>query len=347
MITKLKIENFKSIVNQEFIFKPLNILTGTNSSGKSSVIQSLLFYSSCANPNLHLDKYLKKLGELSKLSSFTSKNREIKITPSIDDKDEPTLSLNFENNQWEKLNNTQFPSFEKELFYLSANRIGQENIATKDKDLRSGANGEFLFGFYEENKNKALQNNKLLWDKNSSSLSTQVIFWLEKILELKLEPRTQAIDSNNVKVFYANKNLAGLEISPFNLGAGISYLTKILILGLSLKPNNVLIIENPEVHLHPKAISKLAEFLAFLTKAGIQVLIETHSEHILNKMRYLIFKEELPQESVQIYYKEHKDENFTSISINKRGKYTDEKGQVVKFPKGFFDSDLDELLEMM
>lgn len=347
MITKLKIENFKSIVKQEFIFKPLSILTGTNSSGKSSIIQSLLFYSSCANPNLYLDEYLNNLGELSKLSSFTSKNKEIKITPSIDDKDEATLSLNFENNQWEKLNNTQFPSFEKELFYLSANRIGQENIATKHKNLKSGANGEFLFGFYEENKNKALQNNKLVRDTNSITLSMQVIFWLEKILELKPKPKTQTIDSQYVRIYYENKDLVGLEISPFNLGAGVSYLTKILILGLSLKPNNVLIIENPEVHLHPKAISKLAEFLAFLTKAEIQVLIETHSEHILNKMRYLVFKEKLPQESVQIYYKEHKDENFTSLNINKRGKYTDEKGQVVKFPKGFFDSDLDELLEMM
>lgn len=347
MITKLKIENFKSIVKQEFIFKPLSILTGTNSSGKSSIIQSLLFYSSCANPNLYLDEYLSNFGELSKLSSFTSKNKEIKITPSIDDKDEDTLSLNFENNQWEKLNNTQFPSFEKELFYLSANRIGQENIAKKHKNLKSGANGEFLFGFYEENKNKALQNNKLLWDTNSITLSTQVIFWLEKILELKLEPKTQTIDDSHITISYKNHNLDGREISPFNLGAGVSYLTKILILGLSLEPNNVLIIENPEVHLHPKAISKLAEFLEFLTKAGIQVLIETHSEHILNKMRYLVFKEELPQESVQIYYKEHKDENFTSLNINKRGKYTDEKGQVVKFPKGFFDSDLDELWEMM
>lgn len=347
MITKLKIENFKSIVKQEFIFKPLTILTGTNSSGKSSIIQSLLFYSHCANPNLYLDEYLNNFGELSKLSSFTSKNKEIKITPSIDDKNEPTLSLNCENSQWNKLNNTQFPSFEKELFYLSANRIGQENIAQKNKNLRSGANGEFLFGFYEENKNEALQNNKLLWDKNSSSLSIQVIFWLEKILELKLEPKTQTINSQYVRISYENKDLVGLELSPFNLGAGISYLTKILILGLSLKPNNFLIIENPEVHLHPKAISKLAQFLAFLTKAGIQVFVETHSEHILNKMRYLVFKEELPQENVQIYYKEHKDENFTSININKRGKYTDEKGQVVKFPKGFFDSDLDELLEMM
>lgn len=76
MITKLKIENFKSIVKQEFIFKPLSILTGTNSSGKSSIIQSLLFYSSCANPNLYLDEYLSNLGELSKLSSFTSKKKK-------------------------------------------------------------------------------------------------------------------------------------------------------------------------------------------------------------------------------------------------------------------------------
>ena len=95
-----------------------------------------------------------------------------------------------------------------------------------------------------------------------------------------------------------------------------------------------------------KAISKLADFFVFLANAGIQVIIETHSEHILNKTRYAIFKEKISEQDVQIYYREQIEEEFISLNINKRGKYTDKNGQIVKFPKGFFDSDLDELLEM-
>lgn len=346
MITNLKIENFKSIINQEFTLKPLTILTGTNSSGKSSVIQSLLFYSYCAHKNLHLEAYLDNLGELKELLSRNAKEQQIKVTPSINTQKSPTLTYEAQNNQWEELKNSNFPAFEEKLFYLCANRIGQENIAKKHKTLRSGCNGEYLFGFYADNKNESLKNDKLLSNQDSNSLSTQVVFWLKEILDLNLEPRIQEIDNINIKVFYKNNDLNGAELSPFNLGAGVSYLTKILILGLSLEQNNVLIIENPEVHLHPKAISKLADFFVFLANAGIQVIIETHSEHILNKTRYAIFKEKISEQDVQIYYREQVEEESISLNINKRGKYIDKNGQIVKFPKGFFDSDLDELLEM-
>lgn len=344
MITSLKIENFKSIVDQNFIFKPLTILTGTNSSGKSSIIQALLFYSYYTDRNWYLDEYLNNLGELKKLLNFKTQKKQIRITPSINNQELPSLTLN---DQGKELSNTKFPIFERELFYLCANRIGQENIARKRETLRSGSSGEYLFGFYGDNKNKVLKNGKLISDKTSFTLSTQVIFWLKEILGLRLEPQTREIDNGHISVSYKNTDLEGMELSPFNLGAGISYLTKILILGLSSEQNNLLIIENPEVHLHPKAISKLAEFFVFLAEAGIQVLIETHSEHIINKMRWAIFKEKISEQNIQIYYREHVEKDFTSLNINKRGKYTDKDGQITKFPKGFFDSDLDELLEVM
>lgn len=347
MITSLKIENFKSIINQEFALKPLTILTGTNSSGKSSVIQSLLFYSYCAHKNLHLEAYLDNLGELKDLLNRNAKERQIKVTPSINTQELPTLIYKYQNKQWEELKDSNFPAFEEKLFYLCANRIGQENIAKKHKTLRSGCNGEYLFGFYADNKNESLKNSKLLSNQDSKSLSMQVRFWLQEILELKLGLQTDTInDEMQIKIFYKNYEL-GIEFSPFNLGAGVSYLTKILILGLSLEQGNLLIVENPEVHLHPKAISKLADFFVFLANAGIQVIIETHSEHILNKTRYVIFKEKISEQDVQIYYREQVEEEFISLNINKCGKYTDKNGQIVKFPKGFFDSDLDELVEMM
>ena len=133
---------------------------------------------------------------------------------------------------------------------------------------------------------------------------------------------------------------------PFNLGAGVSYLAKILILGLSLKESDILIVENPEVHLHPKAVSKFAEFFAFLAQGSVQIIIETHSEHIINKMRYLIFKEKLLENNLQIYYREKFNTPFINIRVNKNGKYIDENGDIMDFPAGFFDSDLNELLEM-
>ncbi|MBX0534150.1 AAA family ATPase [Campylobacter jejuni] len=346
MITNLKIENFKSISDYNFEFKPLTILAGANSSGKSSIIQSILFYSYCSSANIYLEKYLDNFGNVENLLYFKeTKDKKIKITPSINDKQLPSLVSNDTCDGWQKLENNTL-AFEKDLFHLCSNRVGQENSVKIHQTLRSGNTGEYLFGFYEEYKNQALKNTELISSEDSDTLSMQVRFWMEKILDLKIEPITQKIDTNNIRVYYSNYQ-EGIELLPFNLGAGISYLAKILILGLSLDKGNLLIIENPEVHLHPKAIAKLADFFVFLINAGIQVILETHSEHILNKIRWNVFKKNIPSNNVKIYYRNNAEEEFIDLNINEKGRYTDKNNDIVEFPKGFFDSDLNELLEMM
>lgn len=347
MFTNLKIKNFKSIVDYDFEFKPFTILSGTNSSGKSSVIQSILFYSYHSNADIYLEEYLGNFGNVSNLLYFNNtRDQTIEITPSIDGKKlSPLMSNN--TGDWQQLTNNHFFKFEKELFHLCSNRIGQENLSKIHKTLRSGNNGEYLFGFYEKAKNQALKNKKLVSTQDSDTLSMQVEFWLTKILDLKIKPITQKIDTNNIRIYY--KDESGFELLPFNLGAGIGYLTKILILGLSLEKGNVLIIENPEVHLHPKAIAKLTDFFVFLVNAGIQVILETHSEHLLNKTRWNVFKHQISHDAVKIYYKSNAIDNFIDLNINQQGRYTCENEgneEIVEFPTGFFDSDLDELLEM-
>lgn len=349
MITSLKIENFKSINDYNFEFKPLTILAGTNSSGKSSIIQSILFYSYCSSTNIYLEEYLRNFGDIGSLLCFKeTKDKQIKITPSLNNIQLPPLTSNDGSDGWQRLENNTL-EFEKDLFHLCSNRIGQENLSKIHKTLRSGNNGEYIFGFYEKYKNQTIKNSKLISSNVSDTLSMQVRFWMEKILDLKIEPITQKINSNDIQIHY-NDYEVGVNLLPFNLGAGIGYLTKILILGLSLEKDNLLIIENPEVHLHPKAIAKLSDFFVFLVNAGIQVILETHSEHILNKIRWNIFKANIPNDNVKIYYRNSAKEDFIDLNIDKRGKYTSKNNnneEVVEFPKGFFDSDLDELLEMM
>lgn len=361
MIQSIHIQNFKSIENQAFDFKPLTILTGTNSAGKSSIIQAILLYSHRFNGNMLLDDYLANLGKPSELLYIHSKDEFFLINLKV--ASVKTASLIFDKNkQSYRFDETEkkealftlytkdmlIPSFEKNLYYISANRIGQENQSKIKEKIRCGVNGEYIFGFYESYKHVRLENEKLISQRaTSKALNAQVNFWLSKILDLNLMPITQTIDNTSVKVFYQNFDLDDIEMPPFNLGAGVSYLTKILILGLSLKEGDILIVENPEVHLHPKAISRFAEFFKLLVKGGIQVILETHSEHIINKMRYFVFKGQLSSKEVQIYYRERFDKPFDSIRINDKGKYINVDDEIIEFPAGFFDSDLDELLEMM
>lgn len=347
MIENIHIQNFKSIENQKFDFKPLTILTGTNSAGKSSVIQAILLYSyHSAKNNNSLKEYLKELGDGQPLIyKKSSQNKQIRIQPKIDNKDMETLTFD---EQWNTIKQISLIAFEQRLYYISANRIGQENLPKNDDDEKCGVNGEYIFGFYERQKDKLLDNEKLLSNNaDAKTLEAQVNYWLKEILKLELMPITERIRNTNVKLEYENADLDNFRLSPFNLGAGVSYLAKILILGLSLKEGDILIVENPEVHLHPKAISRFAEFFMFLANGGIQVILETHSEHIINKTRYSVFDKQIPKENIQIYYRERFDKPFDSIRINDKGKYINIDDKIIEFPAGFFDSDLDELLEMM
>lgn len=356
MIESIHIQNFKSIENQVFDFKPITILTGTNSSGKSSVIQALLLYSHHFHNNMLLDDYLANLGKPSALLYVHSKSKYFSITLKVKGRETASLIFNkdkqdytFDETEATKSTkkNILIPNFERNLYYISANRIGQENQSKVKDKFRCGVNGEYIFGFYESCKNARLENEKLISQEAiSKALNAQVNLWLRKILGLNLMPLTQTIDNTSVKVSYQNFDLDDIEMSPFNLGAGVSYLAKILILGLSLKEGDILIVENPEVHLHPNAIANFAEFFAFLARGGIQVILETHSEHIINKMRYFVFKNQLSTNDVQIYYREKFDKEFITMRINEYGRYVDGNDKVINFPSGFFDSVLKNLLEM-
>lgn len=355
MIQSIHIQNFKSIENQVFNFKPLTILAGANSSGKSSVIQAILFYVCENNNHMLLSSYLQCLGVQNDLLYVKAKANKCSILPTINGKKLLPIEMVFEKktrkeNDDELLNNARLsPIFEQDIYYMSANRIGQEDLSHLQDDIKCGINGEYVLGFYESCKNTRLNNDKLI-SKNavSEAFNAQVSFWLYKILDSNLMLTTQIVGNTMVKVSYQNFDLENnMHVSPFNLGAGVSYLTKILILGLSLKEGDILIVENPEVHLHPKAISKFSEFFIFLANGGVQVILETHSEHIINKMRYFVFKKQISKDDIQIYYREGFDVPFEPIQINERGKYIDKNCEIIEFPTGFFDSDLDELLEIM
>lgn len=84
----------------------------------------------------------------------------------------------------------------------------------------------------------------------------------------------------------------------------------------------------------------LGEFFSFIASAGIQMIIETHCEHLINKVQYQVYKKQIKKEDVIIYYKQTIQSHFEEIKLNDNGQYTTD------FPDGFFDATLDNLLEM-
>lgn len=119
-----------------------------------------------------------------------------------------------------------------------------------------------------------------------------------------------------------------------HVGVGVSQLLPILVQALLMPSHAILILEQPELHLHPRVQSRLADFLVSLSLAGKQSIVETHSEYLINKLRFLSAKEEGDGISKlsKIYFvqKENGSSVYNPICIN-------EFGVITNWPQGFFD----------
>ena len=113
----------------------------------------------------------------------------------------------------------------------------------------------------------------------------------------------------------------------------------IFISGTTLPERSALLIQQPEIHLHPRAQAGLGTFFKDLTKNNTQIFIETHSEHLLLRLQSHVASGELKPKDISIYYvyanKEGKKEVF-HLPLNDKGLFDKE------WPEGYFPERLDE-----
>lgn len=334
MIKNILISDYKCLHSEDLEFKPLTIITGLNSTGKSSLIQSILL-------PLYLNKdphaYLLKDLVNSRFDTIRNRYRnskELKIT--IQDESE-IINVEGAVDRNINLDRNFSRELERNLYYLSANRIGAQQNVKIDSDIKVGVYGENIFATFEDEKSNSLRPS-LVKDNTSFTLSTQLNHWLTYITGIKTELSTEKRLDEFVEIKFKSDDIN--NISPFQLGAGISYLAKIIIMCLRAEEEDIIIIENPEIHLHPAAQSRLGEFFAFITNSNIQLIIETHCEHLIYRIGYQIYKGELNNNNVNIFYKSGIQEPFTKIEFKSNGLFNQE------FPEGFFDVNLYELFEM-
>ena len=121
-----------------------------------------------------------------------------------------------------------------------------------------------------------------------------------------------------------------------NMGFGLTYVLPIILGGLLAGRGSFFIVENPEAHLHPRGQSRIGMFLAWLASKGVQVLIETHSDHVINGIRLAIAdRQYLPSNKAVLHFFGAEDDvpgAKTSESLLFR-----DDGSISHWPKGFFD----------
>ena len=170
-------------------------------------------------------------------------------------------------------------------------------------------------------------------DIQDRSLNGMVNFWLTRMFDFT-EVESKYVEEANVYVLFISTSLKRKASKPTNVGFGYSYVLPILVAGLAAAKGDILIVENPEAHLHPRAQSVLGKFMAWIARyKGVQLFVETHSEHIVNSFRVLVAQEVLPSEEVNIlFFDEHYEHFAERIEV-------DEKGHIRDWPEFFFDQE--------
>jgi predicted ATPase len=119
-----------------------------------------------------------------------------------------------------------------------------------------------------------------------------------------------------------------------HVGVGVSQVLPILVLSLLADPGSTLVFEQPELHLHPRVQTRLADFFVSLTILGKQTLIETHSEYLVNRLRYraVVADSRDVADRVLLYFVEKLGQRSTYRPIR-----ITESGTLSAWPQGFFD----------
>lgn len=127
---------------------------------------------------------------------------------------------------------------------------------------------------------------------------------------------------------------------PANVGYGLSYAFPILIALICAKPGQVFIVDSPEAHLHPRAQSAMGRILAHFAAAGVQIIVESHSDHLLSGIRLAVRQKVLAADKVAIHFFggfDSEGDQRTRIAIA-------EDGSVEEWPVGFFDQAITDLI---
>ena len=354
MIKKIEINNFKCFRHQEIKFEMLTVFAGSNGVGKSSIIQSMLLirqlYSNTKfvahKPYIAINDKITtflELGSTREILNSESKTADISfLIYDEEDKFDELLFL------IEKVNLLSLKSeiinaniienpFKKFLHYLNAERLGPRNTqeTTVQVDLNVGYQCEFT--------GQAIAIASKLIDKldtrrqfpNSSnfSFSAQVESWLQFIIP-NIEIQITTFDEiNQVRIGIRKKGTDTPFLHPNNIGFGISYCLPIIVSALVAKTGSIIIVENPEAHLHPLGQSRMGQFLSKMSQSGLQIIIETHSEHIINGIRISTLKGFLDPKNVII--------NFLTFSdlVEIKALELSNKGELSDWPSGFFDQE--------
>lgn len=363
MLTRLDLHYFKCFELLRLPLGHLTLLSGANASGKSSVLQALVLLHQTMREHewsarLMLNGEAIKLGTVSDVVdkvhgrkslgigvidhnktyswSFSGERSELSMAVDYVMVDQDRIE------QPELLRHLLLPGLItslanrlKNLTYITAERIGPREVyALEDRQIASvvGPAGEHAVSVLHWGRDESVLDGLVIQDVINKRLhqveARMRMFFPGCGLEVQQVPRVNAVT-------------LGLRTSdatdfhrPIHVGFGLTQVLPIVIAALSATEEDILLIENPEVHLHPAGQVFMGQFLAEIANAGIQVIVETHSDHVLNGIRRFVKSGRIQPEKIALHF----FRSSSSIDIAQVvSPQIDARGNINSWPDGFFD----------
>lgn len=366
MLTRLDLEYFKCFERLNLPLAPLTLLSGSNASGKSSVLQALvlLHQTMCDNEwsvRLMLNGATLCLGTVSDIIDKINGRTTLQIGISDDDN---TIKWEFSGERSDMSMAVQWVLAKKDvstiapdqlrymipmdapesamntvkrirgLSYITAERLGPREVyILEDKYSASvvGPLGEHSVSL-------------LHWGRDEHVIEDLVLPNVPPTRLRQVEARMQTLFPGCTlsvqQVPQANAVSLGIRTSddtdfhrPIHVGFGLTQILPIVVAALSASKDDILLIENPEVHLHPAGQAQMGKFLAEAARAGIQVIVETHSDHVLNGIRRSVKEQVLQAQQIAIHFFKPRSLESTQVL----SPTLDNSGNIDVWPDGFFD----------
>lgn len=366
MLDALHLSSFKCFETLDLPLGKLTVLSGINGGGKSSVIQSLVLLAQTLDErewskSLLLNGPSLTLGNASDIINQTTGRRQLGLgastggrkvvwTFSAQDRRAMALDLSAVEVNGASLDLSGpirwlLPEAEagacaivqhlRCISWLSAERTGPRELLPlldAQHHRQVGMRGELAAGllYWRESDPVAA---RLLIEGEPPTLFHQVRARMRQFFpgcDLQVLP----IEGASAVSLRLRSNAKSDLQRPQNVGFGLTQLFPVLVELLAANAGDVVIVENPEVHLHPKAQQDIGELLALVASCGVQVIVETHSDHVLNGVRLAVKGHgAVAPSEVEIHFFS-RDSDGASRRVSPK---IDADGRLDAWPEGFFD----------
>lgn len=383
MITRLSLANFKCFKSSDIKIAPLTVLAGVNSVGKSTVIESMLLLRESQKRsenqeipafNLRLNNQYMHLGTDRDVLCDFSDNSVIGIqlydtsdkerifdgawSAIVNEKSDPSSILQpiylpqrkgdveiFLRSALFAKNSSQYIDFS----FISADRLGpRSRFEVPDESVEMnhniGSKGEYAAFYFYHMSGKNMPLTGMADSGETKNIGFQVTKWMGYIspgyqIHAKVER-----DMDAALLSYAQKNGAKDRRSA-NVGFGLTYTFPIVLALLTVRSGGLVVLENPEAHLHPKAQSMIGELIARAVQNGAQVILETHSDHIINGIRVAIKEKRLDSHKLLINFFSEPSKDVSDPVITEI--HADNEGKLSEWPQDFMSEWEDNLFKLI